>query len=297
MAWRGLHISRPARLSLKSRRLVVEQDEEETVSFPLEDVAWVVLDTPQATATAALMSGCLQSGIPVICSDAKHIPCGVLLPFHQHYQQAGVARLQMDASGPLKKRLWQAIVRRKLENQAAVLDRVQVDGGRTLREMTAHVKSGDPGNVEARAARFYWQRLFEEFRRQDEDDLRNAMLNYGYAVLRAAVARGLVAAGLLPAFGIHHAGIQNAFNLADDLLEVLRPVADWSVYSMSSQGRRPESSELTREQRQQLVGVMTESLVIEGEQLTVLPAVDRMVASLVRAFSGAGAEALKLPRM
>lgn len=295
MAWRGLHISQPSRLSLKSRRLVVEQEEDEPFSFPLEDIAWVVVDTPQATASAALMSACNQAGIPVIYSDEKHIPCGVLLPFHQHYQQAGVARFQIGATAPLKKRLWQAIVRRKLENQAAVLDRAQFDGGGTLREMRAHVKSGDPGNVEARAARFYWQRLFEGFRRQDETDLRNAMLNYGYAVLRAGVARGLVAAGLLPAFGIHHAGAQNAFNLADDLLEVLRPVADWAVFCLSAQGRRPGEEKLTREQRQQLVGVVTEPLVIDGEQLTVLPAVDRMVASLVRALSGEGAKALRLP--
>jgi CRISPR-associated protein Cas1 len=284
MAWRGLHISRPSRLSLKSRRLLVEQDDDEPVSFPLEDIAWVVLDTPQATLTAALSAGCVQAGIPVVFSDDKHTPCGVLLPFHQHWQQGGVARAQIDAGEPLKKRMWQAIVRRKIE------------GGRTLREMTGHVKSGDPGNVEARAARFYWQRLFVDFRRQDSEDLRNAMLNYGYAILRAGVARGLVAAGLLPAFGIHHAGAQNAFNLADDLLEVLRPVVDWTAFGLADKGRTSDEATLTRDHRQSLVAVMNETLVIDGEQLTVLPAVDRMVASLVRAFSGGGADALVLPK-
>ena len=297
MAWRGLHISRPARLSLDARRLVVEQGEEEPVSFPLEDLAWVVLDTPQATITAALMAACVQAAIPVVYCDNRHLPCGVLLPFHQHWQQAGVARAQIGAGAPLKKRLWLAIVRRKIENQATVLERAQIEGSRTLREMKTHVRSGDPGNVEARAARFYWQRLFEDFRRHDETDLRNAMLNYGYAVLRAGVARSLVAAGLLPAFGIHHAGAQNAFNLADDLLEVLRPVADWAAFCLSGQGRQPGEAELTRDQRQTLAAVMTESLVIGGEQLTVLPAVDRMVASLVRAFCGEGANALVLPHV
>src|SRR3546814_11347600 len=106
MAWRGLHISRPARLSLKARRLLVEQDEEEPVSFPLEDVAWVVLDTPQATVTAALSAGCLQAGLPVVFSDERHTPCGVLLPFHQHWQQAGVARAQIQAGEPPKQRPW-----------------------------------------------------------------------------------------------------------------------------------------------------------------------------------------------
>lgn len=297
MAWRGLHISRPARLTLKARRLLVEREDHEPISFPLEDVAWIVLDTPQITATAALMAACAQAGIPVIYSDAKHLPCGVLLPFHQHWEQAGVARAQINASAPLRKKLWQAIVRRKIENQAAVLDRAQIEGGRTLREMVSRVRSGDPGNVEARGARFYWQRLFEDFRRRDEADLRNAMLNYGYAVLRAGVARGLVAAGLLPAFGIHHEGAQNAFNLADDLLEVLRPVADWTVFCLCGQGQRPDQAELTRDERQNLVGVMTETLVIDGEQLSVLPAVDRMVASLVRALSGGGPVALVLPRI
>ncbi|MEX0921999.1 MAG: type II CRISPR-associated endonuclease Cas1 [Rhodovibrionaceae bacterium] len=297
MAWRGLHISKPARLSLKAQRLVVEQGEEEPVSFPLEDVAWILLDTPQATATAAVMAACLQAGIPVVFSDERHTPCGVLLPFHQHWQQAGVARAQVAAGAALKKRMWLAIVRRKIENQAAILDRAQIEGGRTLREMTGHVRSGDQGNVEARAARFYWQRLFNDFRRHDESDLRNAMLNYGYAVLRAGVARGLVGAGLLPAFGIHHAGAQNAFNLADDLLEVIRPLADWAAFRLSGQGQRPEEAALSRDHRQELAAVMTEPLVVEGEQLTVLPAVDRMVSSLVRAISGEGATALVLPRV
>lgn len=297
MAWRGLHISQPARLSLHAHRLLVEQGDEEAVSFPLEDVAWVVLDTPQVTVTAALMAACAQSAIPVVYSDHKHIPCGVFLPFHQHWRQAGVARAQIGASGPLKKRLWQAIVRRKVENQAAVLDRAQVEGGHTLREIAGRVRSGDAGNTEARAARYYWGRLFVCFRRHDEADPRNAMLNYGYAVLRAAVARALVAAGLLPAVGVHHDGAQNAFNLADDLLEVLRPLADWTAFDLSEHGARPEQPELDRAQRQKLAHVMTETLVLEGEQLTVLPAVDRTVASLVRALSGDGASALVLPRV
>lgn len=297
MAWRGLHISRPARLSLRNRRLVVEQDEDEAVALPLEDIAWVVLDTPQILASAALSVACLKAGIPMIYADERHMPCGVLLPFHQHWQQAGVARAQIGASAPLQKRLWQAVVRRKIENQAAILERAQHREGASLRQMAAHVGSGDPGNVEARAARFYWQRLFEDFRRHDESDVRNAMLNYAYAILRATVARSIIAAGLLPAFGIHHTGAQNAFNLADDLLEVLRPVADWVAFERSGRGPRPQAGDLSREDRQGLAGVMQETVVLEGEQLTIVPAVDRIVASLVRALSGEGAPALVLPQV
>ena len=122
------------------------------------------------------------------------------------------------------------------------------------------------------------------------------MLNYGYAVLRAATARALVAAGLLPAFGLHHDGAQNAFNLADDLLEVLRPVADWKTFIMSGQGRPPHETELAKEHRQDLASVMTETVIVNGEQLSILPALDRMVGSLVRALSGEGHEALVLPQ-
>lgn len=295
MAWRGIHIGKPSRLTLRSHRLVVEQDEVETASIPLEDIGWIVLDTQQVTASAALMSSCLLEGIPVVYSDDRHVPCGVLLPFHRHWRQAGIAHAQIEASEPLKKRLWQMVVRRKLENQAAILDRAQIDGGKTLHQMCAYVKSGDSGNVEARGARFYWQRLFKDFHRRDDQDLRNAMLNYGYAVLRAGVARSLVAVGLLPAFGIHHASAQNAFNLADDLLEVLRPIVDWIVFGLSRQGQHPEEERLTQEHRRHLAGVMFETSVIEGQQLTMLPAIDCMTSTLVHALSGKGVKALRLP--
>ena len=296
MAWRGVHVTEPARLSLKERRLVVAQEEGE-VALPLEDLAWVVLDTPQATASAALLSACMEEGVAVVLSDTRHMPAGMLLPFHRHYAQAEVARTQIASSEPLKKRLWRAIVQRKLENQAANLDRGQIDGGDSLREMARHVKSGDPGNVEARGARFYWSRLFDDFRRHDEADLRNAMLNYGYAVLRAATARALVAAGLLPAFGIHHAGALNAFNLADDVLEVIRPLAEWQVLTMAGRERLANDARLGTDDRRRLAAVATETLVIDGEQMAVLPVLDRVAASLVRALSGDGDKALRLPHL
>ncbi len=296
MAWRGVHVTEPAQLSLRERRLVVAQDDGE-VALPLEDLAWMVLDTPQVTASAALLSACMEEGVAIVLSDAKHMPAGMLLPFHRHYAQAEVARTQMSSSEPLKKRLWRAIVRRKLENQAANLDRGQIDGGNSLREMARRVKSGDPDNVEARGARFYWGRLFDDFRRHDEADVRNTMLNYGYAVLRAATARALVAAGLLPAFGIHHAGALNAFNLADDLLEVIRPLADWRVLNMADHGRPADDARLGTDERRQLAAIATETLIIDGEQMTVLPALDRVTASLVRALSGDGDKALRLPHL
>ena len=193
MAWKGLHISRPARLSRRDGQLVVGQDDGE-VTLPIEDVAWIVLDSAQATISAALLAACMEAGVAVIFSDERHMPSGMALPFHRHHRQAAVASMQAGLTQPLRKRLWQALVIAKIENQAACLEQ----SGRqsdALRGMAKRVASGDPHNIEAQAAREYWRLLFAAFTRSDEADLRNMMLNYGYAVLRAAVARALVASG------------------------------------------------------------------------------------------------------
>lgn len=297
MAWRGLHLSQPARLSLRHGALQVARGEQETLSFPLEDLGWIILDTPEVTATAAVLSACMQNGVPLVVSDARHMPCGVLMPFHQHWQQAGVGAVQVAASAPLRKRLWQRIIRAKLANQALTLDACQVAGGTALRQMARHVGSGDPANVEARGARFYWSRLFVGFRRHDGSDLRNGMLNYGYAILRACIARTLVAAGLLPAFGIHHAGAANPFNLADDVLEVFRPVVDFRVHALSGQGQPVDAAELSLDDRRELAAILTETVVIDGEQFTLQPAIDQVVSSLVRALSEGDAARLRLPEV
>ncbi len=294
MAWRGLHISRPAKLRLKNRRLEIDQ-ESGVLQFALEDVAWVILDTPQVTASAAVLAACMEENVPLIISDARHTPCGVLMPFHQHYRQAEIGHVQVAIGAPLRKRLWQLIVRQKLVNQAGNLERGQIDGHTVLKEMTRHVQTGDPGNVEARGARYYWPRLFLDFVRQDETDRRNALLNYGYAVLRAAIARSCVAAGLIPAFGLHHQSVQNAFNLADDLLEPDRPLTDWKAFELSRLSEGDKSEPISLEDRQAMVTVLSETVVIAGEQMPVLAAIDRTVASLIRAFCSGSAKPLQLP--
>lgn len=297
MAWRGLHISRPASLCLKNRRVEVDQ-EDGVLQFPLEDVAWIIVDTPQVTASAALLSACMAAGVPLVISDERHMPCGALLPFHQHFRQAEVAHIQIAVSAPLKKRLWQAIVRQKIHNQADTLDIVGGDGARTMREMTRHVGSGDPDAVEARAARFYWSRLFADFRRQDDDDLRNALLNYGYAVMRAAIARSLVAHGFLPAFGLHHQSVQNAFNLADDLIEPYRPFVDGAAHAQCAAAHGGgKSGPMELPDRQAMAAVLSGNAMIGGEQVPVLTAVDKTVPSLLRAYSSGDADAVVLPQI
>lgn len=222
MAWRGVHVTQPARLTLADGQLVVDQADG-AAKIPLEDVAWLVIDTPQVTLTTALLAACMAAGLAIVTTDARHTPSGMMLPFHGHFRQGAVAALQAEISAPLRKRLWQTVVQAKICNQAAVLTGSGGDG-RAITAMAGLVGSGDVTNVEARAARAYWGQLFAKFRRDDGADKRNMLLNYGYAVVRAAVARGLVAAGLLPAFGIGHASGSNAFNLADDMVEPFRPL-------------------------------------------------------------------------
>ena len=292
MAWRGVHLTRPARLSFADRQIVVAQEDGE-VRLPIEDVAWVILDTQQVSITGALLAACMEAGVVLIACDAKHTPCGLALPFHAHFRQPAVAAAQIGMSEPLKKRLWQSIVQRKIWNQAAVLALKSPEDAAALREMIRWVRSGDPDNVEARAARFYWQRLFANFTRGNEDDRRNKLLNYAYAVVRAAVARSLVASGFLPAFGVNHASAANAFNLADDILEPFRPFADRLVMGLAVR----DDGSVTVEDRRALAAVLLENARLDGELVSLLVATEKTAMSLVRAVERKSAEALILPEM
>jgi CRISP-associated protein Cas1 len=293
MAWRGLHITKPSRLSLADGQVVIWQEDGE-VRLALEDVAWIVLDAPQSTITGTLLSACMTAGIAFIATDATHTPCGVLLPFHQHFRQGEIAHRQAAMTGPLKKRLWQNIVRAKICNQAAALAAVGHGGTTTLIEMAKGVGSGDPGNVEARAARYYWTQLWPEFRRDDGGDKRNKLLNYGYAVVRSGVARSLVAAGLLPAFGLKHASVTNAFNLADDIVEPFRPFVDLLAWRTGNEGR-PSRDDLTIDDRRAMAGTLLTDAKMSCETVTLLVAAEKAAESLVRAIESAAPDALELP--
>jgi CRISPR-associated protein Cas1 len=294
MAWKGVHISRPARLSYRDRQLIVSQDGGEVV-MPVEDVAWIVLDNSQVSLTATLVSACMDAGVAIVFSDERHLPSGLALPFHRHHRQASIVQLQLGASQPLKKRLWQALVTTKIDNQTACL----IACGRPsapVAAMARLVASGDPENIEARAARGYWSLLFSGFTRAAEDDLRNKMLNYGYAVVRAGIARALVAHGFLPCIGLFHASAANAFNLADDVFEPFRPVVDRKVFEMSGNGA-DAAGELTVQHRRNLAGLLGADIQSGGEIVSVLTAADRACASLARAMEASSPALLCLPRL
>jgi CRISPR-associated protein Cas1 len=293
MAWRGLHLTKPSRLSFKDGQIVVEQEDGE-VRIALEDLAWIVLDSPRSSLSGTLLSACMSAGVTLIVTDETHTPSGVALPFHRHHRQADLAQRQIAMSLPLKKRLWQSIVRRKIENQANALEALHRDGASTLREMIRHVGSGDQDNVEARAARTYWRELWPEFRREDDGDRRNKLLNYGYAVVRSGVARALVASGLLPAIGVNHASVTNAFNLADDLVEPFRPFVDVHAWRAIGDGR-PCRENLSVQDRQAMASVLLGEARFALETVTLLVATERSAESLVRAIESNTSEALELP--
>ena len=294
MAWRGVHITQPSRLSLADGQIVVARDDGD-VRLPIEDVAWVVIDTPQVLLSTALISACMDAGMVLITTDRTHTPSGLILPFHRHHRQAEIGAMQIAISMPLKKRLWQAMIQAKIANQAAALTDCGQDAAPLL-AMARLVGSGDPDNTEARAARAYWPRLFIDFVREDDSDKRNALLNYGYAVVRSAVARALVAAGLLPAFGVNHASVTNAFNLADDVVEPFRPFVDRLVWRMTDAGRT-RTGETSVEERRTLAACLLEEARFGGEAVTLLVASERAAESLVRAMEANSAAVLSLPRL
>jgi CRISPR-associated protein Cas1 len=295
MAWRGVHISKPSRLNFADGQIVAKQDDGEA-RIPLEDLAWLVIDNPQVTLTTSLLSACMKAGVAITLTDETHTPCGMALPFHRHFQQGETARLQVEMTSPLKKRLWQAIIQMKIRNQATALQACGKDGARTLQGAASRVGSGDIENVEARAAKYYFGRLFGKFARNDEADVRNAMLNYGYAVIRSGVARALTASGFLPALGIKHCSQTNAFNLADDLVEPFRPFVDVVVHEMALV-RAPDQKTLSVEDKQRLAGILLSEAYFGKEAVTLLVATERASESLARSIERGSPALLSLPEL
>ena len=230
---RIVEIGTPSHLRLDHAQLVVSRDGVDSGTVPVEDLGVLIVDHPGVSYTQALLSACFEGNVVVVLCNAKHLPCAALLPLAGHSLHAKTLRAQILASQPVQKRLWQTIVQAKIREQAGVLRSLVLDDV-PLPAYAARVKSGDPDNVEAQAARIYWGKLFgADFRRDRDMDGINALLNYGYAILRAAVARAVVGAGLSPALGIHHHSQYDDLALADDLMEPLRPLVDLKVHELA----------------------------------------------------------------
>jgi CRISPR-associated protein Cas1 len=288
-------IQNPARLSLSKKQLTLE-NETGTTTLPVEDISVIILESPQISLTAALLSQCQENGVAVITCDEKHMPNGLMFPFLPHSRQSRVAHIQQSWTAPLRKRLWQTIVKQKISNQASCLDLAGQDS-RPLTMLATRVQSGDAGNLEAQAARLYWPALFgKEFRRGKEDIL-NAALNYGYAIVRGYVARAQVSYGLLPAFGLHHCNQLNAFNLTDDAMEVLRPTVDRLVFSMVREGGLNDGHRLSKSDRQQLANIGNLTCRMDGQIQTLGTICERLAIGLVSAIEAKNAALLPLPEL
>lgn len=292
MIKRTLFFGNPAYLSTRNEQLVVKltdpQSKEEVVkTVPIEDIGVVVLEDRQITITNGAMDALLQNDCAVVTCDEKHMPVGLLLPLEGHTVQSERFRWQIEASLPLKKQLWQQTVQAKIRNQASVLKRLSgVEVGCML-AWANDVKSGDSDNLEGRAAAYYWKSVFpeiERFVRDRDGDAPNNLLNYGYAIVRAVVARALVASGLLPTLGIHHHNRYNAFCLADDVMEPYRPYVDELVIEILGSG--VDCGVLTTDIKRQLLGLPVKEVIIDGHRSPLMVAVTQTTASLAKCYSG-----------
>lgn len=300
MIKRTLCFTNPAYLSLKNNQLVIKLPEVETNSslpegfkaeatktIPIEDIGVVVLDNKRITITQGVLEALLENNCAVITCNESHLPIGMHLPLVGNTTQTERMRYQIEASLPLKKQLWQQTIVAKIENQAAVLKQMRGAEVRNMLKWASEVKSGDSENMEARAAVYYWQNVFpmvESFTRSREGGFPNNLLNYGYAILRAVVARALVSSGLLTTLGIHHRNKYNAFCLADDVMEPYRPYVDRLVMELCE--RYGECEELSRELKVELLKIPVLDVVINNKRSPLMVAVSMTTASLQRCYAG-----------
>ena len=299
---RTLYFGNPAYLSLRNGQMLLrlpEVEKNETLTaafkrqsertFPIEDLGVVILDNKQITVTQGLLERLMENNCAVITCDSARMPAGLFLPLDGHSVQSERFRAQIECSKPLRKQLWQQTVAAKIANQESVLRRL-VPGceTRNMQVWAGEVKSDDADNLEGRAAAYYWRNLFPEvpgFVRGREGLPPNNLLNYGYAIVRAVVARSLVGTGLLPTLGIHHRNKYNAYCLADDIMEAYRPVVDEAVKEMMAENRW-RTEELTTDVKRQLLGIPVRDVMIGGRKSPLMSAVDITTTSLYKCYAG-----------
>lgn len=284
MIKRVLCFENPARLSLKLAQMVVER-EEGTRTVPIEDVGVVILEHKQITITHALIDALLANNVAIVTSNDKHMPVGLMLPLDGHNLQSERFRAQIDASEPLKKQMWQQTVVSKILGQAHILGEQRIERANML-AWAKSVRSGDADNLEARAAAYYWRNMFEKdsFIRDPQGLPPNNLLNYGYSIVRAMMARALVGAGLLPTLGIHHHSRYDAYCLADDIMEPYRPFVDRVVLDMWEQGEI--TSDISQGQKRQLLNITTMDVFINVQRRPMMLAIQTTAQSVQKCFSG-----------
>ena len=294
MIKRTIYFGNPAYLSMRNSQLVIHlpdgngmEDRTGNNTIPIEDIGVVVLDNKQITITQGLLEALLANNCALITCDSNRMPLGLLLTLSGNTTQSERFQAQIDASLPLNKQLWQQTIQCKIENQAYVLHTTRKAVVKNMLAWVNDVKSGDSDNLEARAAAYYWANMFPgipEFRRGREGVPPNNLLNYGYAILRAVVARSLVASGLLPTLGIHHHNRYNAYCLADDIMEHYRPFVDKLVVEIMHSGE--DISELSKAIKARLLNIPVLDVNINNQRSPLMIAVGYTTASLAKCYLG-----------
>ena len=256
-------------------------------TFPIEDLGVVILDDKRITITQGLLDCLTENNCALITCDSTHHPAGLMLPMVGNTLLSERTRYQLNSPKPLRKQLWQQTVRAKISNQAANLELFTETDHTNMLDWVKQVRSDDADNLEARAAAYYWRNMFPEipdFSRTRDGLPPNNLLNYGYAILRATVARSIVATGLLPCLGIHHHNRYNAYCLADDMMEPYRPLVDRVVKRMIT--THDNIDVLNQEMKRDLLSIPTIDVIIDGKSRPLMVAVDQTISSLYKCFSG-----------
>ena len=290
--WRTVIVTKGEKITVRDHWLVVYSDQNEA-RIPIEDIYSVVIDNRQTLLSVNVMNTLAAAGAHIIFCGEDHMPLTVQLPLNTHYRPLNVIQSQFQMSQQLKDDLWGRIIYSKIDNQIRVLklSHVYQQKWEVLEKLRDKIKPGDPTNMEAIAAKKYFPSLFGSFFTRQDDDVTNAALNYGYAIIRSAVAKTLVAYGYNCVLGIHHIGDKNPFNLADDMMEPLRPLVDYWTDSHVDE----LFGTLTRSNRADLVALVNHVIRMEGKKMRVRYAIDQYIRSFTSAVKNEDASLLKIP--
>lgn len=272
MAFRNIYIENDVRLNIKNEQLVVTK-EEISHTFPLEDINSICMESQRTNITTYALRKFIEHDIIVYVCDERHLPTGILVGMNNYSRQLKNIKLQMNVSKPVNKRIWQDIIKMKVHNQAKCLEYSDSNGSQYLDGMVSKIVSGDTGNIEARAAVFYFRNLFGRTFNRKVDCKENAALNYGYSIIRGIIARTLIMYGFEPALGIFHHNELNNFNLADDFIEPFRPLVDLYVISNIDFSNK----ELSSKEKRKIYNVVNQLVLIDGKRFNVSGAIEYMI--------------------
>lgn len=272
-------------LCLERGFLKIHEDKKELAAVPLDDIAVLLISAQGCSFSKNIISTLAERGAMTVLCGKNYVPTAVVYPVMGQFQQAGILKHQINASLPLKKNIWKKIVEQKLFHQSLVLRAYNSDKSNYVEALSKRVKSGDSDNRESVGAKIYWNALFGKNFRRDKDggDNINAMLNYGYAVMRASMCRAIAASGLQPALGIHHDNALNPFCLADDLFEIYRPLVDMAVYEIAEKADDAEN-ELTPAVKQKIIQCLWIKLKTTEGDSPAFQSMQYLTSSFVKAL-------------